>query len=142
MGDDLLGEVADEALSCLSVLLGLKPIVLKLLLSVFLALVSVGLVLYFGRENRRCRKDLIEVLELLSGALLIRVSYCFAVDFCHIRESVNYKCSEEHGVGHLIIFDRDGGKRLESLELRDLDEAINVVIREYQSLQVDKPLQL
>lgn len=66
-----LSQVAYKALSSFGILFSLQPIVLDLLLSVFFALVTVGLLLDFRREDCWSRQDFVEVLELLPGFLLV-----------------------------------------------------------------------
>ena len=66
-----LSQVTDEALGCFGILFSLQPVVFYLLLSVFLALIAVGLLLDFGRKDGWGRQDFVKVLELLPGLLLV-----------------------------------------------------------------------
>lgn len=81
------------------------------------------------------------MLELLPCFLLIRIRYCFIVDFCNIGEPIHDESPEKHCVRYLIIFNRKGGETLQSFKLGYLDETIDVVVLEKQLLEVYKTFQ-
>ena len=89
-----LGEISHKALSSFRVFLGLESIVLNLLLSIFFGLICVRLFLDLWRENCWRRKNLVEMLELLSSLVLIRVGYTLTIDLCYIWETVYNKSSQ------------------------------------------------
>ena len=82
------------------------------------------------------------MLELLPGALLVRVSHRLVVDFNHVRKSVDDESAEQHGVAHLVLFDGQTYQARQCFELRNLDERVNVVVLEEQTLQFLEPLKL
>ena len=82
------------------------------------------------------------MLELLPCPVLVRVADGLAVDFIDVWETVDDEGTEENGVRNLVVLNSQASKCLQSLQLRDLYETIDVVILEDKPLQVDKPLQL
>jgi hypothetical protein len=91
--DRELGQGGDEGLGCLGILLGLEAVVFYLLLSILLGLVCMRLFLNFWREYSWRGEDFIEVLELLSGLVLIRVGNNLSIDFGNIWESIDDESS-------------------------------------------------
>lgn len=75
-----------------------------------------------GTEYGRRRKYFIEVLELLSCPLLVRVGHCLLIDQSHIREPIHDKCPHHACLGHFILVDVDCSKVGQGLQLRNLDE--------------------
>jgi len=69
------------------------------------------------RENCGRRKNLVEVLELLSSLVLIRVGYTLAIDLCYIWETVDDKSSQKNSIRDLIVLNRKTSESLESLKL-------------------------
>lgn len=61
-------------------------------------------------EDCRCRQDFIEVLELLSRSLLIRIGNCLVIDVGDVGEPIDNKCAHHASLGHFILFDVDGGQ--------------------------------
>jgi hypothetical protein len=61
-------------------------------------------------EDCRCRQDFIEVLELLSRSLLIRIGYCLVIDVGDVGEPIDDECAHHACLGHFILFDVDGGQ--------------------------------
>ena len=57
-----------------------------------------GLLLDLRRENGGSRQNLIEVLELLSGFMLIRVRDALAIDLGYVGEPVDDERSKQDGV--------------------------------------------
>lgn len=82
------------------------------------------------------------MLELLPSPLLVTVRNCAVVDLLHVGEAVDNKCAEEHRVAHLVPLDGQTNQIGEGLELGYLNETVNVVILEEQTLQFLEPLQL
>ena len=82
------------------------------------------------------------MLELLAGPLLVSVRNALAVDLGHVGEAVDDERAQENRVRHFVALDREAGQRLQRLQLRDLDEAVDVVVLEEQSLEIDEALQL
>ena len=76
------------------------------MLSVLFGLISVRILLDLGRENSRSGQNLIEVLELLSGFMLIRVRDSLSIDLCHVWEPINNESSYQNCVRHLVVFYR------------------------------------
>ena len=82
------------------------------------------------------------MLELLAGPLLVSVRNALAVDLGHVGEAVDDERAQEHRVRHFVALDREAGQRLQRLQLRDLDEAVDVVVLEKQPLQVGEAFEL
>jgi hypothetical protein len=61
-------------------------------------------------EDCRCRQDFIEVLELLSCSLLIRIGNCLVIDVGDVGEPIDDECAHHASLGHFILFDVDGGQ--------------------------------
>lgn len=137
-----LGEIADETLGSLGIFLCLQSIILDLLLAIFLALVGMRLLLNLGREDGRRRQDFIEVLELLSGLLLVGVGDLLLVDFGHVGEPIDNEGSKKHCIRYLVALDGKGCEALEGLQLGNLNETIDIIVLEKQFLEVDESLQL
>jgi hypothetical protein len=67
-------------------------------------------------ENRRRRQDFIEVLELLSRPLLIRIGDCLVVYVCDVWEPVNDESAHHACLGHFILLDIDCCQIRQSLQ--------------------------
>lgn len=100
------------------------------------------LLLNFGRENSWCRQNLIEMLELLTCLLLIRVRHRISINLCHIWESINNESSQENCIRNFVVLDGQRCQTLEGLQLGDLNETVDVIVLEQELLQVDETLQL
>ena len=128
--DDELLQVRHERLGCLSVLLRLHPIVLGLLRAVFLALITMRFLLLLRRENSWRRQYFVKVLELLACLLLVLISDKVAIDLRHVREAVHDERTQQNGVRNFVALDRQGRQALERLQLRNLNETVDVVVLE------------
>jgi hypothetical protein len=109
-------------------------------LTVFFAFLVVASLAGDWREDGWCRKDLVKVLELLACTLLVAISHCLVVDLHNVGEAVHDKCSKQHCVGHFVLLDRQAHETRKSLKLRDLNEAVNVVILEEERLEFHEAL--
>ena len=81
------------------------------------------------------------MLKLLPRTLLITVGNRPVVDFLDVWETVDDEGAQEHGVRDLIALDRQTHQVGQRLQLRDLDEAVDVVILEEQALELLETLQ-
>jgi hypothetical protein len=127
--DAVLRQVGDEVLGSFRVLFRDQSLVFNVGLTVFFRLFVVALGSHRA-EDRRCGQDLVEVLELLSGALLVRVCRGPLVDFSHVREPVDDKGSQKNRVRDFVVLDREGSQGSEGLELANLYETVDVVVLE------------
>jgi len=66
----------------------------------------------------------------MSGFLLVRVVHLLLVYLGQVGESIHDESSEKHRVRHLIVLDRERIEALERFQLRNLNEAINIVVLE------------
>ena len=67
-------------------------------------------------ENRWCRQNLVEVLELLAGALLVTVGDGPVVNFFDVGEAVHDERAEQNRIRNFISLDRkthQAGQRLQ-----------------------------
>ena len=103
--DAVLLEAGDEVLAGFSILLGLQSLVLDGLLAVFFAFLVVAGVAGDGREDCWRAQDFVEVLKLLTGALLVCVCHWPVVYLYHIREPVDNECPKKNGVRDFIFLD-------------------------------------
>lgn len=67
-------------------------------------------------ENRRRRQDFIEVLELLSRPLFIRIGDYLVVYVCDVWKSVNDESAHHACLGHFILLDVDRRQIRQSLQ--------------------------
>jgi len=81
------------------------------------------------------------VLELLSCSLLVAICDGLVVDFDHVGESVHDESSQQHGVAHLILFNRQTNQIRQRLQLADLNETVDVVVLEEKALKFLEALQ-
>ena len=81
------------------------------------------------------------MLKLLPCTLLITVGNRPVVDFLHVWEAVDNEGAQEHGVADFIALDRQTHQVGQGLQLRDLNEAVDVVILEEQALELLETLQ-
>ena len=100
------------------------------------------LLLLLWREDGRRRQNLVKVLELLSRLLLVLIRNQVTIDLRDVREAVHDERTEQHSIRNFVALDRQGGQALQSLQFRNLNETVDVVVLEQESLQVDEALQL
>ena len=120
----VLREVINKVLWRLRILLRLHPCRLgssmSILLGVLLSSTRLPLRLRLLRGGLRweyvgSREYLIEMLKLLACFQSVLVGDKAAIDFSHVRETVDNEGADEHGTGHLVIFNSqavEGGEHL------------------------------
>jgi len=86
-------------------------------------------------ENSGCWQNFVKVLKLLASTLLVRVWDGFVVDVGNVREAVNDESTHHASLSHLVFLDVDGGQVGQCLKFRDLDEGVDIVVHEEQSLE-------
>ena len=86
-------------------------------------------------------EDLVEVLE--DQFCFLHLVFCdpATVDALHVRKSIDDVTSAQAASRHVIVQDGDAFESVELLELRDLDEGVDVVVTEGKLLQFLKLLQ-
>ena len=67
-----------------------------------------SLLLDLWREDGGRGEDFIEVLELLSGLVFIRIGHLLAIDLGYVWETIDDESTEKDGVWDFIVFDRKG----------------------------------
>lgn len=82
------------------------------------------------------------MLELLASSLLVTVRHGSVVDFLDVWESVDNEGAEEDSVADFIALNRKTHQTGEGFEFGYLDEAVDVIVLEEQTLQLLKALQL
>lgn len=82
------------------------------------------------------------MLELLASPLLVTIAHRPVVDLFDVREAVDDERAEEHRVRDLVSLDRQAHQTGQRLQLRNLDEAVNVIVLKEQTLQFLEALQL
>ena len=75
------------------------------------------------------------MLKLLSGSLFIRIHYCFFINACNVRESVDYESSKQRSVRNFIFIYAYRSQSGQSFEFRNLNEAIYVVVLKEKGLE-------
>jgi hypothetical protein len=108
-GDTVLGQVIDKVLRRFRVLFGLHPCRFGSGMSIFLRILLTWFPLRFRLSGFWwkyvwCRKDLVEVLELLASLQSVLVWHKASIDLCNIGETVNNECADEDCAWHLIVF--------------------------------------
>ena len=98
----VLRKAGDEVLRCLRILLGHHALVLDCSLAILLAFFLVSALARHRAENGRRRQDLIEVLELLAGALLVAIGHCTIIDLLDVREAVDYESAKKDSIADLV----------------------------------------
>ena len=73
-------------------------------------------------EQVRGRKDLVEILKLLTSLDFVRLLDSFFINFIDVRESIHYECAEKDSIGYFVIFNTKAFEVSESFEFGDLDE--------------------
>lgn len=82
------------------------------------------------------------MLELLPRLLLVLISHKVTIDLGHVRETVHDERAQKNRVRNFVALDGQRREALQRLQLGDLNEAVDVVVLEEESLQVDEALQL
>ena len=82
------------------------------------------------------------MLELLPGFVLVRICHLLTIDLCYVWETIDDEGTQEDRIGDLIVFDGKRVQCLEGLKLRDLNEAVDIVILEEEPFKVYKSLEL
>lgn len=102
-----MSQPRNEILRGFSVLFCDHALIFDRLLTVFLALLLVATLTRHRAEDSRCGEDLIEVLELLAGALLVAIAHGLVVDFLNVGEAVDDESSQQNRVRNFVSLDRE-----------------------------------
>ena len=82
------------------------------------------------------------MLELLAGALLVTVGDGPVVNFFDVGEAVHDERAEQNRIRNFISLDRKTHQAGQSLQLWNLDEAVDVIVLEEQTFQFLEALEL
>ena len=82
------------------------------------------------------------MLELLAGPLFVTIGDGSVIDLLDIWETVDDKSAEKDGVRHLVPLNWQAHETGQRLQLRYLNEAVNVVVLEEEALQFLEALEL
>ena len=120
--DAVLGQRRDEILRCFGVLLGLNTLRFGGCLSIFLTFICSSSCLLHRSEQVRGRKDLVEILKLLTSLDFVRLLDRFFINFIDVWESIHYESAEKDSIGYFVIFNTKAFEVSESFEFGNLDE--------------------
>lgn len=114
--DAVLGQASDKILRGLSIFLSDHALIFDGGLAVLLALFLVSALACHRAKNGRRRQNLVEVLELLPGALLVAVGDRTVVDLFDVGEAIDDECTQEHSVRYFIPFNGQAHQARQGLQ--------------------------
>lgn len=81
------------------------------------------------------------MLELLARFLFVLVGNLLIVDDCDVGEAIDDKRAHQRRLSDLVFVDVNLVEGLDRLELRDLNERIDVVVHEEEALELGEATQ-